>query len=634
MEGDENLVSKGLHLFQRVQPFIEQNHELLEPQRHGWLDVRTYFENDLNAKTVPALVIIPTGCGKTGLASILPFQIAQGRVLIITPGRVVNDGVLEKLDSSSPDNFWLKRNVLFHPDNLPVVVRFRSDLNDEPLREADIVIGNVQQMLSRNRNSLINRVEGDFFDMIIVDEGHHAPADSWQAVFEHFPSAKKVLMTGTPFRGDGQPIHAQKVYHYTLGKAMHQRLVKRMIREHYISDQLLFTVDGFDHSLTLSEVLRVKDQEWVSRSVAYSVDCTRQVAEQSLAILKEKRQTGTAHKILATACSIKHAEQIRSVYEELGASATIIHSDMDDEEKASNIRDFERDRCQIMVHVSMLGEGYDHPEISVVAMFKPYRSLNEYVQLAGRALRTIRDSQHDEIDNVAHLVYHKELNLERLWEYYRTEQRRAEIIGMMEETLGIDDDEEGSNFKETEPTVPVDMGEVRSVGQGHIDSKSFLDDFDIIASYESAKVALNERVTRALDALKEEGVSASSELKELLIASIRKQTLKSKRPDLELDEMRQSVHSQILDAVAELLNKYEIDPHGRHEFRRLRASQKNAWIRGEENEVFLVKMINYELKRFIGRSRKDWGTKDYLSARHRLREILELIDCHGRGEVS
>ena len=400
--------------FQEVEAFIEGNQALLEPQRHGWLRIRNYFSNDQSESNAPALVIIPTGCGKTGLMAITPFGVARGRVLVVTPGVVVNEGVLESLDPSSPDNFWLKHNVLFNGYDLPAVVRFRSDLPDSPLHMADMVVANIQQTMSRNRGSLVNRVAPDFFDTIIVDEGHHAPAESWRYLFRYFSEAKKVLVTGTPFRGDGVSICGNVAYEYTLGQAMRAGLVKRIIEQKHIDERLEFTVDGMDSRLSLDEVLEIKDQEWVNRSVAYSPECTRQVVIESLKLLEEKRRTGTPHKILASACSIAHAEQIRDIYEQEGSKATVVHSTLNDETRASSVRDFEQDRYQVIVHVNMLGEGYDHPNISIVAMFKPYRSLNQYVQFAGRALRVIRNTDHDDIDNVAHLVYHSELGLEKL----------------------------------------------------------------------------------------------------------------------------------------------------------------------------------------------------------------------------
>jgi DNA repair protein RadD len=623
--------------FQEVEAFIEGNQALLEPQRHGWLRIRNYFSNDQSESNVPALVIIPTGCGKTGLMAITPFGVARGRVLVVTPGVVVNEGVLESLDSSSPDNFWLKYNVLFNGYDLPAVVRFRSDLPDGPLHMADMVVANIQQTMSRNRASLVNRVPPDFFDMIIVDEGHHAPAESWRYLFRYFSEAKKVLVTGTPFRGDGVSIYGNVAYEYTLGQAMRAGLVKRIIEQKHIDERLEFTVDGMDSRFSLDEVLEIKDQEWVNRSVAYSPECTRQVVIESLRLLGEKRRTGTPHKILASACSIAHAEQIRDIYEQEGSNATMVHSTLDDETRASNVRDFEQDRYQVIVHVNMLGEGYDHPSISIVAMFKPYRSLNQYVQLAGRALRVIRNTDHDDIDNVAHLVYHNELGLEKLWEYYRNETQRATTISELENEMSAVWNNEEPEFDSIE-CQPWEIGAVIPVGLGYAARESFLEDYDIIASYDRAKEALQSKLESAIEALNASGVLVTPELEEAILASMRKESLRSKRPDLELSETRSAFVTKVENEVAELLTECALDPHAKDGFPRLRSKPRYSWMdnnRGQTpaNNAFLVILINQELMKHVGRTRKEWTLKDYTSAEDRLCDILELLRAHARGNI-
>jgi len=634
--GTANVMSSPCR-FQEVEAFIEVNQELLEPQRHGWLRIRNYFSSDQSESNAPALVIIPTGCGKTGLMAITPFGVARGRVLVVTPGVVVNEGVLESLDSSSPDNFWLKYNVLFNGYDLPAVVRFRSDLPDSPLHMADMVVANIQQTMSRNRGSLVNRVAPDFFDMIIVDEGHHAPAESWRYLFQYFSEAKKVLVTGTPFRGDGISIYGNVAYEYTLGQAMRAGLVKRIIEQKHIDERLEFTVDGMDSRLSLDEVLEIKDQEWVNRSVAYSPECTRQVVIESLKLLEEKRRTGTPHKILASACSIAHAEQIRDIYEQEGSKATVVHSTLNDETRASSVRDFEQDRYQVIVHVNMLGEGYDHPNISIVAMFKPYRSLNQYVQFAGRALRVIRNTDHDDIDNVAHLVYHNELGLEKLWEYYKNEAQRATTISELENEMSAvwNDEEPESDGYECQPW---EIGTVTPVGLRYAARESFLEDYDIIASYDRAKEALQSKLENALEALRVSGVSVTPELEEAILASMRKESLRSKRPDLELSETRSAFVTKVENEVAELLNECAIDPHAKDGFLRLRSKPQYSWMdknRGQTsaNNAFLVILINQELMKHVGRPRKEWTLKDYTSAEDRLCDILELLRAHARGNI-
>ena len=58
---------------------IDENPQLREPQSEAYKSIYDYFKS---GKKI-AIVQIPVGCGKSGLASIIPFGISKGRVLVI-----------------------------------------------------------------------------------------------------------------------------------------------------------------------------------------------------------------------------------------------------------------------------------------------------------------------------------------------------------------------------------------------------------------------------------------------------------------------------------------------------------------------------------------------------------------------
>ena len=66
----------------------------------------------------------------------------------------------------------------------------------------------------------------------------------------------------------------------------------------------------------------------------------------------------------------------------------------------------------------MLGEGFDHPPLSVAAIFRPFRSLSAYIQFIGRVMRVNdKDPQHP--DNEGFIVSHVGLNNDARWEDFR-----------------------------------------------------------------------------------------------------------------------------------------------------------------------------------------------------------------------
>ena len=79
--------SSSSHLFQRFTANIEQNRFLREPQREAYTAIRTHFK----IHNESAIVQIPVGCGKTGLMAVLPFGVANGRVLIVAPNVTIRE---------------------------------------------------------------------------------------------------------------------------------------------------------------------------------------------------------------------------------------------------------------------------------------------------------------------------------------------------------------------------------------------------------------------------------------------------------------------------------------------------------------------------------------------------------------
>src|SRR5690625_3470582 len=95
-------------LFQNTQAAIQDNQSLREPQREGWSSAVEFFSGGGHR----AIEQIPVGCGKTGLIAVLPFGIAQGRVLVIAPNLTIRDQIAEAVNVSSSDNFYRRAGVL------------------------------------------------------------------------------------------------------------------------------------------------------------------------------------------------------------------------------------------------------------------------------------------------------------------------------------------------------------------------------------------------------------------------------------------------------------------------------------------------------------------------------------------
>lgn len=390
---------------------IEDNDAVREPQKEGYMKTSEFF----NAGKNKAILQIPVGCGKSGLASLLPLGMSKGRVLIIAPNLTIKDGLYDVMDITNRQKcFWRKAGILADAQMVsgPLVCTLDSG-NISVAEKSHIVITNIHQ-LATNVDKWLKQFPNKFFDMIIIDEAHHSAAESWGKVLERFPEAKIIHMTATPFRSDKKEIDGELVYRYPFRSATLKGYIKRL-KASYVapSEVQLAFADGAGKTYTLDEVMAMKEEDWFSKSIALAKPCNQHIVDSSLEKLEQLRQTGTQHQIIAVACSINHGKEIRSMYVERGYTAEVIHSKQTQEEQEEVMARLKNGTLDCVIQVQMLGEGFDHPKLSVAAIFRPFRSLAPYVQFVGRIMRVIVQNDPAHPDNMGHIVTHLGMNLDQ-----------------------------------------------------------------------------------------------------------------------------------------------------------------------------------------------------------------------------
>lgn len=395
---------------------IEDNPKLREPQRQAHRECRLHFEKS----SEPVVLQIPVGCGKTGVIATLPYGISDGRTLIIAPNVTIRNGISEALDIASPKCFWTKTRCLTDFRDGPfTAILDGPNANIYDCHESHFVITNIQQLAS-SADRWLPQFPPDFFDMILVDEGHHSAADSWRKVFNRFPNAKVVNLTATPFRSDDKTLEGEIVYRYPFRRAMVKGYIKEIHAINLVPSELSFTYKGSDQRHSLEEVLALREEAWFRKGVALAPECNQHIAQASIQYCQKLRQrTGTRHQIIAVACTVDHARQVRSIYEQNGIKAAEIHSHMDDAEKDRILCQLRENLIDCIVQVQMLGEGFDHPPLSIAAVFRPFRSLSPYIQFVGRIMRVIHEASPGHADNHGYIVSHVGLNNEERWQDFR-----------------------------------------------------------------------------------------------------------------------------------------------------------------------------------------------------------------------
>ena len=602
---------------------ILENDNLREPQKQAYFRVYEHFV--LKKKNTHAIIVLPTGVGKTGVIGSIPFKISEGRVLIITPQLTVKDTVIDSLNPQNHENFWIEREVVSTPGDLPVVIEYEGDkTRNDILSSSNIVVLNIHKMQARLDSSLINRVPPDFFDMVIVDEAHHSTANTWVDTLNYFSNAKVIKLTGTPIRSDGEKLSGELIYEYKLSQAMANNYVKSLTNNEFIPEKVRFVLgENNDTEYDESEILELKDEEWISKTVAYSETCSLQIVKESVKILKEKRQqSAIPHKIIAVACSIRHAQKITDLYSNEGVIASIIHSNMSDSEIKAVKNDIKNNRLDVIVNVGMLGEGYDHKYLSIAAIFRPFRNELPYAQFIGRILRYIPEAETAE-DNIARVVSHKLLYLDNLWKKYKKEIDESEIIkSLTDQNHLIYHSESDADTKEI---FSIELGTVHSKG-GKVSEDAYIET-EVLKKHRAESEEINKQIKTLSEIL---NVSAG-EAKNIILTRRSKGT-KLTRPDLVYKTKRKDINSRIKeDIVPRLCVEYVSNYFGPSKDIsdcRLFSNGAFSWITKQthKEDACLAIYFNHYLNGKIGKKRDEWAISDYDRANELLDNQVEYVE--------
>lgn len=404
-------------LIRTLQPSINGNPRLRTPQREVYTALEEFAQNPGDEREVG--IALPVGCGKSGCITIAPFAFRSFRTLVIAPGLRIAEQLHRDFDPTNTDMFYVRTLVLRNPPYPePVEIRGTST-NRGDLDEADIVVTNIQQ-LQGNENRWLQSLPQDYFELILFDEGHHSVAATWEALRQRFPSARIVNFSATPIRADGQRMAGRIIYSYPIFRAIQEGYVKRL-KALVLNPRTLRYVrrQGEDEvEVSLEEVRRLGEEDAdFRRSIVTSTETLNTIVDASIRELNRIRtETGESRcKIIASALNFEHCRQIVEAYRSRGCRADYVHSR---EDSAANERVFTRlqnHEIDVIVQVRKLGEGFDHPYLTVAAIFSIFANLSPFVQFVGRIMRVIEQNNPTSRLNQGTVVFHAGANVARRW---------------------------------------------------------------------------------------------------------------------------------------------------------------------------------------------------------------------------
>ena len=311
------------------------------------------------------IVVAPTGAGKTIMLSALVgkrFKVGN-KVL-----------VLQHRDELVRQNKTKFSRV--NPDITTSIVD-----GSEKDWSGSTIFSMVQTLSRENNLSHINH-----FDLVVVDESHHAVADTYMRIInkvkEANDSVEIVGFTATPNRGDKKGL--KKVF----TNCSHQIEISTLIREGFLVPPKTFVIDvGVQKDLAnvrktvtdfdMSEVEKIMNK--------------RAINEKIVAEWQDKAET---RKTVVFCSTINHAQDVCDEFRRANIRAEIVTGDTPSEERKQILKDLEHGDVQVVVNVAVLTEGFDAPPISCIVLTRPCSYKSTMVQMIGRGLRTVSQEEY------------------------------------------------------------------------------------------------------------------------------------------------------------------------------------------------------------------------------------------------
>ena len=389
---------------------------LRDCQIKGYEAVLQHFNIQNAEKHV--LVQLPTGTGKSALIAILPFGLAKKKVLILTPNLTLAKQLETDLEYvNNPEASAYKKRGIFTDDelyNLQVfALRLEDSVNFGDIEEHQIIIANYQQL---NVIEKWFKDRQDVIDLIIIDEAHHQKANTYQSIIKFFSDAKIIGLTATPFRSDGKVVDGKNIYIYHFKDAIKKGYIRNIKVSNVTPQEIELSFSDEDNkTYSLDDIIRMKEDAWFRRGIALSQDCCDSIARKAHEKLEKlkKEFPSCSHQIIAAAMSIRHAREfVKIAFEKLGLKVGLVSSE-NTTTNDETLKKLEQGKIDVIINVGMLGEGFDHNKLGVAAIFKPFATLNPYIQFVGRVIRSNEDCKY------CYVVSHVGLNQAKRFEEFK-----------------------------------------------------------------------------------------------------------------------------------------------------------------------------------------------------------------------
>ncbi len=233
-----------------------------------------------------------------------------------------------------------------------------------------------------NSQKFYEKTPEDFYDFIVLDETHHAPAESYQPLFSHYKPKVFLGLTATPERSDGISVERYFDNHISAEIRLPEAIEMKLLSP--------FQYFGITDSVDLKNIIWKRggyDDNELDRLYVSDVRSAGQRASLIVASVRKYIADMEHTKGLGFCVSIEHAKFMAESFNRAGISSRYLTSFSPDDLRKNAKEMLRTGEIKFIFVVDIYNEGVDIPEVNTVLFLRPTKSLTVFIQQLGRGLR-------------------------------------------------------------------------------------------------------------------------------------------------------------------------------------------------------------------------------------------------------
>ncbi|GAA3275789.1 DUF3427 domain-containing protein [Paenarthrobacter aurescens] len=229
----------------------------------------------------------------------------------------------------------------------------------------------------------VRNFEADQFDVVVIDEFHHALAPSYRQLLDYLEPQQLLGLTATPERGDG-------------GNVAKEFFDGRTASELRLWDALDADLLVPFHYFGVSDDVDLSRLEW-KRGNYDTAELDRLYTgndARAAKVIRELRDKviGTEHmRAIGFCVSVQHAHYMARVFNDAGIVSVAVDGGTEESARAAALNQLRNREINCIFAVDIFNEGLDIPEVDTILMLRPTQSATIFLQQLGRGLRRADD---------------------------------------------------------------------------------------------------------------------------------------------------------------------------------------------------------------------------------------------------